>query len=217
MTIAGQTAPSPGINIRCSQFKVDTHDVLVQHIRFRFDRTGYPGSFETWPIQIGGTYNFAWSVVLDHVSVAFANGYMSIGMASSGQPNPWDVAVLDSLVAWPLATGISGPAYDLAGYGVRFWAVPAGQGTAARNLFVHSSHRNLSAQGGKINWVNNVIFGSGPNDTYTTLSFQGPELTSNDSNPNYALLGVAVNNQFLPSIRHRKRPHRRHTARAPHV
>jgi hypothetical protein len=200
LTIAGQTAPSPGINIRCNTFKVDGHDVLVQHIRFRFDaELGYPGSYETWPVQLGGTYNWTYNAVLDHVSVAFGNGYMSIGSGTAGQPNPWDIAVLDSLIAWPLATGTATPSYELTGYGLRHWAVGGGQGTAARNLFVHSSHRNLSAQSGKINWVNNAILGSGPDNSYTTLSFQGPELTANDSNPSYALFGVAVNNQFIPS------------------
>src|SRR5688572_17137298 len=200
LTIAGQTAPSPGVNIRCNTFKVDSHDVLVQHLRFRFDRIASPGSQESWPVQVGGSYNWTYNVVLDHVSVAFGNGYMSIGICALGQPNPWDIAVLDSLIAWPLATGISAPSYQLTGYGMRFWGVGNGQGTAARNLFVHSSHRNLSAQAGKINWVNNAILGSGPDDSYTTLSFQGGELNANDSNPLYALLGVAVNNQFLPSI-----------------
>jgi hypothetical protein len=198
LTIAGQTAPSPGINVRCAPFKVDTHDVLVQHIRFRYDRLGYPGSQDTWPVQIVSTYNWTYNVVLDHVSVAFANGYMSIAMG--GHLAPWDVAVLDSLIAWPLATGITAPGYELTGYGLRYWAVSNGQNSAARNLFVHSSHRNLSGQGGRLNWVNNAILGSGPDDGYTTLSFQGVEFTANDSDPRYRLLGVAVNNQFLPSI-----------------
>ena len=89
LTIAGQTAPSPGINVRCNPFRVDAHDVLVQHIRFRFDaEVGYPGSYETWPVQLGGTYNWTYNVVLDHVSVAFGNGYMSIGLSTVGQPEP---------------------------------------------------------------------------------------------------------------------------------
>jgi hypothetical protein len=33
ITIAGQTAPSPGITLRASTLTVDTHDVLIQHIR----------------------------------------------------------------------------------------------------------------------------------------------------------------------------------------
>jgi len=35
ITIAGQTAPSPGITLRGSTLTIDTHDVLIQHIRVR--------------------------------------------------------------------------------------------------------------------------------------------------------------------------------------
>jgi hypothetical protein len=35
ITIAGQTAPSPGILIRGAALTIATHDVLVQHIRVR--------------------------------------------------------------------------------------------------------------------------------------------------------------------------------------
>jgi hypothetical protein len=35
VTIAGQTAPVPGINIKGSGIRFATHDVLIQHIRIR--------------------------------------------------------------------------------------------------------------------------------------------------------------------------------------
>ena len=35
LTIAGQTAPSPGITVRGAAISVKTHDVLIQHIRIR--------------------------------------------------------------------------------------------------------------------------------------------------------------------------------------
>lgn len=35
VTIAGQTAPSPGITLQACEFHINTHDVLMQHIRVR--------------------------------------------------------------------------------------------------------------------------------------------------------------------------------------
>jgi hypothetical protein len=35
LTVAGQTAPAPGVTLRGSPLRVATHDVLVQHIRSR--------------------------------------------------------------------------------------------------------------------------------------------------------------------------------------
>ena len=42
VTVAGQTAPSPGITLKGCELMVDTHDVLVQHIRVRTGDLGGP-------------------------------------------------------------------------------------------------------------------------------------------------------------------------------
>jgi len=64
ITIAGQTAPSPGISLIKGQLTIKTHDVLIQHIRVRLgDKNG-----EKDTIQI----NRAKNVVLDHVSASWS-------------------------------------------------------------------------------------------------------------------------------------------------
>ena len=40
VTVAGQTAPSPGITLKGCEFNIGTHDVLLQHIRIRTGETG---------------------------------------------------------------------------------------------------------------------------------------------------------------------------------
>ena len=35
LTVAGQTAPSPGITLKACELDIGTHDVLLQHIRVR--------------------------------------------------------------------------------------------------------------------------------------------------------------------------------------
>jgi hypothetical protein len=80
LTVAGQTAPSPGITIRGGGMRILTHDVLVQHLRVRpgdvlakqVDR-GNAGGFivlgrEHTTVEASETYN----VVLDHVTASWA-------------------------------------------------------------------------------------------------------------------------------------------------
>lgn len=71
LTLAGQTSPSPGITVRGGHLSIRTHDVLVQHLRFRVgddpegsERSGRDG------IQIDGSE--AYNVIVDHCSVSWA-------------------------------------------------------------------------------------------------------------------------------------------------
>ena len=72
LTIAGQTAPSPGITLRGAELNVNTHDVLIQHIRVRVGDqlpAGMdPESLDGISADGPGSYN----VVFDHVSVSWA-------------------------------------------------------------------------------------------------------------------------------------------------
>lgn len=80
LTLAGQTAPSPGITIRGGGLRIETHDVLVQHLRIRPGDVlakgvyrGNAGGFmvlgrEGGSVSASNTYN----VVLDHVTASWA-------------------------------------------------------------------------------------------------------------------------------------------------
>ncbi|KHT24374.1 pectate lyase PelZ [Pectobacterium carotovorum] len=70
VTIAGQTAPSPGITIIRGGMGISTHDVLMQHIRFRIGDagTGKKSGFER-DVSING--KDAYNVVIDHSSFAW--------------------------------------------------------------------------------------------------------------------------------------------------
>ncbi|TMG79620.1 MAG: hypothetical protein E6H75_00385 [Betaproteobacteria bacterium] len=68
LTIAGQTAPAPGISIINGSFTIDTHDVLVQHIRVRGGLA--PG--RVLPLNVDNYLGTAYNVVIDHVSMAWS-------------------------------------------------------------------------------------------------------------------------------------------------
>ncbi|GAM96572.1 pectate lyase [alpha proteobacterium U9-1i] len=70
VTIAGQTAPSPGITFIRGGMDIATHDVIVQHIRIR------PGSAEQargsgWDEDAISTQS-AYNVIVDHCSLTWA-------------------------------------------------------------------------------------------------------------------------------------------------
>ena len=70
VTIAGQTAPSPGITLIRAGMSINTHDVLMQHIRFRIGDAGAAkgSGFEK---DVSVTGKNAYNVVVDHCSFAW--------------------------------------------------------------------------------------------------------------------------------------------------
>lgn len=197
-TLALQTAPSPGITI-IGQLQITTHDVFVRHFRVRFPSvTGTLGSSSSIPLVVGGSANDTWNVMVDHVSLAFAPSYMTFASVdhSGSRPNPWDINLSNSLIAFPLTS--SDDYYQ--GYGSAFWTVGNGQFTAHRNLLVHSSHRNFNSGNMKCQHVANRIYGSGPDDGWLVYSIQAhsPQIWS-ETDPKYRTNGVFEANHFYPS------------------
>lgn len=70
LTIAGQTAPSPGITLIRGGVDIATHDVVVQHLRVRAGEAGQPkksgGDFDSISTQ-GVAYN----ILIDHNSLTW--------------------------------------------------------------------------------------------------------------------------------------------------
>jgi hypothetical protein len=65
ITIAGQTAPGDGICIRGATVCVDTHDVVIRHLRFRRGETNVANRDDA----LGG--NPVGNVIIDHVSASW--------------------------------------------------------------------------------------------------------------------------------------------------
>ena len=74
ITIAGQTAPPPGITIIRGGITVQTHDVVMQHLAVRPGDAGQPAKsgWEPDGITTSGTTNRpAYNVVFDHISATW--------------------------------------------------------------------------------------------------------------------------------------------------
>ncbi|GAF68596.1 unnamed protein product, partial [marine sediment metagenome] len=81
LTVAGQTAPSPGVTIIRGGIRIRTHDVLIQHIRVRPGDAGEPKRSGWEPDGISAWEASAYNVVIDHCSVSWA---VDENMSASG-------------------------------------------------------------------------------------------------------------------------------------
>lgn len=101
VTVAGQTAPSPGIALRRHPIMIDTHDVVLQHLRLRQGDEAYK------PAPLGNNAstlyvrNDATNVVLDHLSLSWGN-WTQLGLNHWREPGWTDVTVVDCLIAYAL-------------------------------------------------------------------------------------------------------------------
>ncbi|MES1202526.1 MAG: pectate lyase [Pseudomonadota bacterium] len=71
VTIAGQTAPSPGITIIRGGMDVFAHDVVMQHIRIRAGDAGQP-KHSGWEEDSFSTQGGAYNVIVDHCTLTWA-------------------------------------------------------------------------------------------------------------------------------------------------
>jgi len=70
VTIAGQTAPSPGISVIRGGIGVRTHDVVIQHLRVRPGEASMPKT-SGWETDSIGTDDGAYNVIVDHCSTTW--------------------------------------------------------------------------------------------------------------------------------------------------
>ena len=162
LTIAGQTAPSPGITIRGGGLMIRTHDVVVQHLRIRVgddpDGAGGPqpccrDGLGIQSIRADG-FPQVYNVVVDHVSVSWA---VDENVEIYG-PGVHDVTIRNSIISEGLHASIhkKGPhSMGLLAGGARSVALIG-------NLFAHNGARNPKFTGGTTSiFANNLVYGWG--------------------------------------------------------
>ena len=70
LTVAGQTAPSPGITLVRGGIQIATHDVVIRHLRVRPGGAG-AAKKSGWEVDAIAT-NAAYNVIIDHCSCTWA-------------------------------------------------------------------------------------------------------------------------------------------------
>ena len=192
VTIAGQTAPSPGVTLAGSGIRVLTHDVLIQHLRVRpGDRKEGPWPGDRDALQILGTSinqpesEPAYNVVVDHCSFSWGTDET----VSLWFRNVYDVTIRNCIIGEALkATAYRGePGHSmslLVGDHTRRISVIG-------NLIAHGAERNPGVFGDTSTIViNNVIYNPG------TLGF----FLADPGGRSGPLLVSAVGNVIIPGL-----------------
>ena len=94
LTIAGQTAPSPGITFIKGGFDVGAHDVVVQHIRVKVGEAG-AAKKSGWEEDSFSTVGGAYNVIVDHCTMTWATdeNLSTSGPRFNGKtPDEWRAA-----------------------------------------------------------------------------------------------------------------------------
>ena len=152
VTIAGQTAPGDGVCIAGQSFQVNTHDVIVRHMRFR------RGSTNVWYREDSFGGNPVGNIMIDHCScewgldenISFYRHMFDMGDGKPSRKEPTvNVTIQNTISAKGLDT-----------YNHAFGSTIGGENTSfMRNLWADNTGRNPSiGWGGVFNFVNNVIY-----------------------------------------------------------
>jgi len=171
ITIAGQTAPSPGIMLKGAGLRVTTHDILVQHLRIRVgDDPNGPTATNRDGFQILGTG--AYNVVMDHVSSSWG-----IDETASTWYPLHDVTISNCIIS----EGLVNNYLNTAGPGGKGILVGTSSKnvTLIRNLLAHNDERNPRLNGDTVaNVVNNVFYNARAYEFSAVGSADGPVLAS---------------------------------------
>ncbi len=152
VTIAGQTAPGDGVCIAGESFQVNTHDVIVRHMRFR------RGNTNVWNREDSFGGNPVGNIMIDHCScewgldenISFYRHMFDMGDGKPMRKEPTvNVTIQNTISAKGLDT-----------YNHAFGSTIGGENTTfMRNLWADNTGRNPSiGWGGVFNFVNNIIY-----------------------------------------------------------
>lgn len=134
VTIAGQSAPFPGIQISGGRITIQTHDVLLQHLRSRYG--DYSGTNNSHALRvISGAYN----VVVDHCTLMWADD--EVASIWTNKLPIHDVTFSNNIIAEGLGRHGYGTIVG-AGYAPPLGANWVNRVSIIRNLYAHNLERN---------------------------------------------------------------------------
>lgn len=206
VTIAGQTAPSPGITLKGAGLVISSHDVLVQHLRIRVgDARKGPDPENREGLKVVGKGTKVHNVVCDHLSISWG-----VDEVVSIVYGPREVTISNSIISEGLQDSVHPE-------GTHSKALLVREGTQhlalIGNLFAHNHDRNPRIVGdSSVVAVNNLFYNAGRKLWFDialgTHGVRGPHLLSAVGNvfiegpntPHYAL-PIRVKEDCLPGTK----------------
>ncbi len=189
VTIAGQTAPSPGITIIRGGMEIRTHDVLMKHIRIRMGDAGATSGFEPDVTTYGAD---CYNIVIDHCSVSWGvDENLSISGPRYDGPNGTSRKVTYSynIISEGLYDSIHSKGIHSMGTLVHDYCTDI---AVIGNLYAHNNERNPWYKGfctGVI--VNNLIYN--PGKWAIRLGFVASEWTDSGITPQIPKVSIIGN------------------------
>ena len=152
ITIAGQTAPGDGVCVAGESFEIDTHDVVIRHMRFRRGETNVGRRDDSF----GG--NPVGNIMIDHCSNSWGSDENISFYRHMYDPEDGSQARKYPAVNVTIQNTISSQALD--SYNHAFGSTLGGENASfMRNLWANNAGRNPSiGWNGVFNFVNNVLF-----------------------------------------------------------
>jgi hypothetical protein len=152
ITIAGQTAPGDGVCIRGATVCIDTHDVVIRHLRFRRGETDVANRDDS----LGG--NPVGNVVLDHVSASWGLDENLSMYRHMYRPPGAKADVKLPAVNVTIQWCISSEALDTYNHSLGS-TIGGHNSTFHHNLWACNAGRNPSiGMDGDFNFLNNVLY-----------------------------------------------------------
>jgi pectate lyase len=174
LTIAGQTAPSPGVTLIRGGIDIATHDVIVQHIRVRPGEAGF-GKMSGHDFDAISTIA-GHDIIVDHCSLTWATdeNLSASGPRFTGDtPEAWRegtsrrVTFSNNLIAEGLAFATHGKGEHSKGSLVHDNVTDI---LIVGNLYAHNYERNPLFKGGVRGMiVNNLVYDPGPRAMHYNL------------------------------------------------
>lgn len=190
LTVAGQTAPYPGITIQGAGLRIATHDVLLQHLRIRHGDDSFNENQDGDCLGIYGKSHGAlttYNIVIDHCSFSWGIDE-NVSLWSEGIR---DVTLSNNIISEAL--GDSRHPWGNHSCGLLIGDHSKNIAVIG-NLFAHNHHRNPTIKGNTNTVVaHNVIY----NPTWAAIQLNDPDESG-------AIKASIFNNVVIPGIDTRK-------------
>ncbi len=190
VTIAGETAPSPGIAVNGDRTEIGTHDVIIRHMRFFVgDAPGGTKGSDRDALAVSGEAGRAENILVDH---CFIGGAIDENFSTYGDVG--NVTISNSIIANSLDQPLSSAAHSKGHHGK---GILIGKGTRnfsiIRCLIANNHDRNPRINpGAEGEIINNVIYGWGGSSGWNLLN-----VSDADRNPDTPVRINVIGNTWI--------------------